>query len=122
MAPSLEREARAKLTVRAQTEAINVFAKNLEGLLSARPVRGARVLALDPGYRTGCKVAVMDETGKLLDHGVVYPTKPRHVAGTKRELASPRQKDGVNTIVIGNGTASRETEEVVSEFIAEQAP
>lgn len=88
MAPSLEREARAKLTVRAQTEAINVFAKNLEGLLSARPVRGARVLALDPGYRTGCKVAVMDETGKLLDHGVVYPTKPRHdVAGTKRELA-----------------------------------
>ena len=123
MAPSLEREARAKLTVRAQTEAINVFAKNLEGLLSARPVRGARVLALDPGYRTGCKVAVMDETGKLLDHGVVYPTKPRHdVAGTKRELARLVKKDDVNTIVIGNGTASRETEEVVSEFIAEQAP
>lgn len=123
MAPSLEREARAKLTARAQTEAINVFAKNLEGLLSARPVRGARVLALDPGYRTGCKVAVMDETGKLLDHGVVYPTKPRHdVAGTKRELARLVKKDGVNTIVIGNGTASRETEEVVSEFIAEQAP
>lgn len=122
MAPSLEREARAKLTVRAQTEAINVFAKNLEGLLSARPVRGARVLALDPGYRTGCKVAVMDETGKLLDHGVVYPTKPRHdVAGTKRELARLVKKDSVNTIVIGNGTASRETEEVVSEFIAEQA-
>ena len=123
MAPSLEREARAKLTVRAQTDAINVFAKNLEGLLSARPVRGARVLALDPGYRTGCKVAVMDETGKLLDHGVVYPTKPRHdVAGTKRELARLVKKDKVNTIVIGNGTASRETEEVVSEFIAEQAP
>lgn len=123
MAPSLEREARAKLTVRAQTEAINVFAKNLEGLLSARPVRGARVLVLDPGYRTGCKVAVMDETGKLLDHGVVYPTKPRHdVAGTKRELARLVKKDGVNTVVIGNGTASRETEEVVSEFIAEQAP
>ena len=123
MAPSLEREARAKLTVRAQTEAINVFAKNLEGLLSARPVRGARVLALDPGYRTGCKVAVMDETGKLLDHGVVYPTKPRHdVAGTKRELARLVKKNGVNTIVIGNGTASRETEEVVSEFITEQAP
>ena len=123
MAPSLEREARAKLTVRAQTEAINVFAKNLEGLLSARPVRGARVLALDPGYRTGCKIAVMDETGKLLDHSVVYPTKPRgDVAGTKRELARLVKKDRVNTIVIGNGTASRETEEVVSEFIAEQAP
>ena len=69
MAPSLEREVRAKLTVRAQTDAIKVFAKNLEGLLSARPVRGARIIALDPGYRTGCKVAVLDETGKLLDHG-----------------------------------------------------
>ena len=123
MAPSLEREARAKLTVRAQTDAIGIFAKNLEGLLSARPVHGARVLALDPGYRTGCKIAVMDETGKLLDHSVVYPTKPRaDVAGTKRELARLVKKDQVNTIVIGNGTASRETEEVVSEFIAEEAP
>ena len=124
MAPSLEREARAKLTVRAQTEAISVFAKNLEGLLSARPVRGARVLALDPGYRTGCKVAVMDETGKLLDHGVVYPTKPRHdVAGTKRELARLVKKDSVNTIVIGNGTVQpRRPRKFVSEFIAEQAP
>lgn len=123
MAPSLEREARSDLTARAQADAIDVFAKNLEGLLSARPVRGARVLALDPGYRTGCKVAVIDEFGKLLDHGVVYPTKPRHdVAGTKRELARLVSKDRVNTIVIGNGTASRETEEVVSEFISGQAP
>ncbi|HJG36739.1 Tex family protein [Enorma phocaeensis] len=123
MAPSLERELRAKLTVRAQTDAIKVFGKNLESLLSARPVRGARVIALDPGFRTGCKVAVLDETGKLLDHGVVYPTKPRHdVAGTKRELARLVKKHRINTIVIGNGTASRETEEVVSEFIAEQAP
>ena len=123
MAPSLEREARAKLTVRAQTDAIKVFAKNVESLLSARPVRGARIISLDPGYRTGCKVAVLDETGKLLDHGVVYPTKPRHdVAGTKRELRRLAQKYAINTIVIGNGTASRETEEVVSEFIAESAP
>ncbi|WP_288737627.1 Tex family protein [uncultured Enorma sp.] len=123
MAPSLERELRAKLTVRAQTEAIKVFGKNLESLLSARPVRGARIIALDPGYRTGCKVAVLDETGKLLDHGVVYPTPPRRdVAGTKRELARLVKRYGINTIVIGNGTASRETEEVVSEFIAEQAP
>ncbi len=123
MAPSLEREVRAKLTVRAQMDAIKVFAKNVESLLSARPVRGARVVALDPGYRTGCKVAVLDETGKLLDHGVVYPTKPRHdVAGTKRELARLVKKYAINTIVIGNGTASRETEEVVSEFIAESAP
>ena len=123
MAPSLVREARAKLTVRAQTDAIRVFAKNAESLLSARPVRGARIVALDPGYRTGCKVAVLDETGKLLDHGVVYPTKPRHdVAGTKRELARLVGRYDINTIVIGNGTASRETEEVVSEFIAESAP
>ncbi len=123
MAPSLEREVRARLTVRAQTDAISVFAKNLESLLSARPVRGARVIALDPGFRTGCKMAVLDETGRLLDHGVVYPTKPRHdVEGTKRELARLVAKHGVNTIVIGNGTASRETEEVVSELIAESAP
>ncbi len=123
MAPSLEREARAKLTVRAQMDAIKVFAKNLEGLLSARPVHGARIISLDPGYRTGCKVAVLDETGKLLDHGVVYPTPPRRdVAGTKRELARLAKCYRINTIVIGNGTASRETEEVVSEFIAEQAP
>ncbi len=123
MAPSLERELRARLTVRAQTEAIRVFAKNLESLLSARPVRGARIISLDPGYRTGCKVAVLDETGKLLDHGVVYPTPPRRdVAGTKRELARLTKRYGINTIVIGNGTASRETEEVVSDFIAEQAP
>ena len=123
MAPSLEREVRAKLTVRAQTDAIKVFAKNLESLLSARPVRGARIISLDPGYRTGCKVAVLDETGKLLDHGVVYPTKPRHdVAGTKRELRRLAEKYAINTIVIGNGTASRETEGVVSEFIAESAP
>ena len=123
MAPSLERELRAKLTVRAQTDAIKVFAKNLEGLLSARPVRGARIIALDPGYRTGCKVAVLDETGKLLDHGVVYPTPPRRdVAGTRRELARLIGRYRINTIVIGNGTASRETEEVVSDFIAAEAP
>ena len=123
MAPSLERELRAKLTVRAQTDAIKVFAKNLESLLSARPVRGARVISLDPGYRTGCKVAVLDEYGILLDHGVVYPTPPRRdAAGTKRELARLVRKHRINTIVIGNGTASRETEAVVSEFIAESAP
>ena len=122
MAPSLEREVRAKLTVRAQTDAIGVFAKNVESLLSARPVRGARVIALDPGFRTGCKVAVLDEYGTLLDHGVVYPTVPRRdVAGTKRELARLVSRYDINTIVIGNGTASRETEEVVSEFIAESA-
>lgn len=123
MAPSLEREMRAKLTVRAQMDAIKVFGKNVEALLSQRPVRGARIIALDPGYRTGCKLAVLDEWGKLLDHGVVYPTKPRaDIAGTRRELARLVRIYNINTIVIGNGTASRETEEVVSDFIRDEAP
>ncbi|MDY2777766.1 MAG: Tex family protein [Collinsella sp.] len=123
MAPSLERELRVDLTVRAQLDAIKVFAKNTEGLLLQRPVRGARVIALDPGYRAGCKVAVLDEYGALLDHTILYPTPPRRdVAGTKRELARLVAKHDINTIVVGNGTASRETEEVVSAFIAESAP
>lgn len=120
MAPSLEREVRSTLTERAQTDAIAVFAKNTEALLSARPVRGARVIALDPGFRTGCKVAVLDEFGKLLDYATVYPTPPRSdVAGTKRKLAELIGRYRINTIAIGNGTASRETEQVVSDFIAE---
>ena len=123
MAPSLERELRASLTVRAQVDAIKIFAKNTEGLLLQRPVRGARVIALDPGYRAGCKVAVLDEYGKLLDHTILYPTPPRKdIAGTKRELGRLARKHHINTIVVGNGTASRETEEVVAEFIAESAP
>lgn len=120
MAPSLEREVRAALTERAETDAIAVFAKNTEALLSQRPVRGARIIALDPGYRTGCKVAVLDEFGKLLDYAIVYPTPPRSdVAGTKRKLGELAHHYNINTIVIGNGTASRETEEVVSAFISE---
>ena len=123
MAPSLERDLRVDLTVRAQMDAIKVFAKNTEGLLLQRPVRGVRVIALDPGYRAGCKVAVLDEYGTLLDHTILYPTPPRRdVAGTKRELARMTKKYRINTIVIGNGTASRETEDVVSEFISESAP
>ena len=123
MAPSLERELRVDLTMRAQEDAIKVFAKNTEGLLQQRPVRGARVIALDPGYRAGCKVAVLDEYGKLLDHTILYPTPPRRdVAGTKRELLRLTRKHRINTIVVGNGTASRETEEVVAAFIAESAP
>ena len=123
MAPSLERELRVDLTMRAQADAIKVFAKNTEGLLQQRPVRGARVIALDPGYRAGCKVAVLDEYGKLLDHTILYPTPPRRdIAGTKRELLRLTRKHRINTIVVGNGTASCETEEVVSAFIAESAP
>lgn len=120
MAPALERELRGELTERAQKDAIAVFAKNTESLLSQRPVKGARIIALDPGYRTGCKVAVLDEFGKLLDHTTVYPTPPRRdIAGTKRTLELLVRRHRINTIVIGNGTASRETEEVVSDFIAE---
>lgn len=123
MAPSLERGVRAELTERAQRDAIRVFAQNTRSLLLQRPVRGARIIALDPGYRTGCKVAVLDENGKLLDHTTVYPTPPRSdVAGTKRVLDELAKRHHTNTIVIGNGTGSRETEEVVSEFISELAP
>ena len=122
IAPSLERELRSELTERAQTDAIRVFAKNTESLLQQRPVKGARIIALDPGYRTGCKVAVLDEFGKLLDYTTVYPTPPRRdIEGTKRTLDSLVKRHRINTIVIGNGTASRETEEVVSEFIAQSS-
>lgn len=123
LAPSLEREMRNELTERAQEDAIKVFAKNTRSLLMQRPVRGARVIALDPGYRTGCKVAVLDETGKLLDFTTVYPTPPRNdVRGTERTLERLVEEHGANTIVIGNGTGSRETEEVVSEFIQRRKP
>ncbi len=123
IAPAIEREMRAELTKRAEQDAIRVFAKNTESLLSQRPVRGARVIALDPGYRTGCKVAVLDEFGMLLDYTTVYPTPPRSdIEGTKRTLGKLKSKHRANTIVIGNGTGSRETEEVVSAFINEQAP
>lgn len=122
IAPSLERELRSELTERAQADAIRVFAKNTESLLQQRPVKGARIIALDPGYRTGCKVAVLDEFGKLLDYTTVYPTPPRRdVEGTKRTLDSLVKRHRINTIVIGNGTASRETEEVVSEFITQSS-
>ncbi|MDO5023762.1 Tex family protein [Slackia piriformis] len=122
IAPSLERELRSELTERAQADAIRVFAKNTESLLQQRPVKGARTIALDPGYRTGCKVAVLDEFGKLLDYTTVYPTPPRRdIEGTKRTLDSLVKRHRINTIVIGNGTASRETEEVVSEFIAQSS-
>lgn len=119
-APSLERELRAELSIRAEDDAVRVFARNTESLLMQRPVRGARVVALDPGYRTGCKVAVLDEFGKLLEHTVVYPTPPRNdVAGAKRTLAALVRRHHANTVVIGNGTGSRETEEMVSQLIAE---
>ena len=119
IAPSVERDLRAELTERAETDAIRVFAKNTENLLQQRPVRGARIIALDPGYRTGCKVAVLDEYGKLLDHTTVYPTPPRPQGKeTQAQLAAYVEKHRINVIVIGNGTGSRETEEVVADYIA----
>jgi uncharacterized protein len=118
IAPALERETRAALTERAETDAIRVFAQNTESLLMTPPVRGARILAIDPGYRTGCKIAVLSETGKLLDYTTIYPTAPKNdVAGSEKTLQRLIEKHGVNVLVIGNGTASRETEEVVAGFI-----
>lgn len=118
MAPSIEREMRNLLTERAEAEAVKIFAKNTENLLMAPPVRGKKVIAIDPGYRTGCKVAVLDETGKLKAYTTVYPTEPKNdVAGTEATLKKIVDKFHTDIIVVGNGTASRETEEVVAGFI-----
>lgn len=118
IAPSIEREMRNLLTERAEEEAVKIFAKNTEKLLMTPPVKDARVLAIDPGYRTGCKVAVLNETGKLLAYTTIYPTKPKEdIAGTEKIFDKILEKFHINTIVIGNGTASRETEEVVAGYI-----
>ncbi len=118
MAPASERELRNMLTERAEAEAVKVFAKNTEKLLMVPPVKGARIISIDPGYRTGCKVAVLNETGKLLAYTTVFPTEPKKdIKGTEAVLGKLVDKFRINTIVIGNGTASRETEEVVADFI-----
>ncbi|HEY8363131.1 MAG TPA: Tex family protein [Tissierellaceae bacterium] len=118
--PSLEREIRSSLTERAEEEAIKVFGLNLRPLLMQPPIKGKTVMGIDPGYRTGCKVAVVDETGKLLDYTTVYPTEPQNqVEETKEELKRLINKHSVDIIAIGNGTASRETEMVVADMIKE---
>ena len=118
MAPSVEREMRNLLTERAEKEAVKVFAKNTEKLLMVPPVKNARIISIDPGYRTGCKVAVLNETGKLLAYTTIYPTEPKNdVAGTEKTLLKLIEKYNSNVIVIGNGTASRETEGIVANFI-----
>ncbi|MBQ4649497.1 MAG: RNA-binding transcriptional accessory protein [Firmicutes bacterium] len=118
MAPSIEREMRNLLTERAEAEAVKIFAKNTESLLMTPPVRGKKVIAIDPGYRTGCKVAVLDETGKLKGYSTIYPTEPKNdIAGTEATLKKIVEKYKTDIIVVGNGTASRETEEVVANFI-----
>ena len=118
MAPSIEREMRNLLTERAEAEAVKIFAKNTESLLMTPPVKGKRIIAIDPGYRTGCKVAVLDETGKLKAYTTIYPTEPKNdIKGTETVLKKIVEKYHTDIIVIGNGTASRETEEVVANFI-----
>ena len=121
IAPSIEREVRAMLTEVAEEQAIKVFAKNLKQLLLQPPIKGRTVLAVDPAYRTGCKVAVIDETGKVLDITVTYPTPPlSKTVEAKRIINGLIDRHGVNLIVIGNGTASRETELFIAELIGER--
>lgn len=116
--PSIEREIRSTLTERAEEEAINVFALNLKPLLMQPPIRGKVVMGIDPGFRTGCKVAIVDDTGKLLSTTTVYPTEPqKKIEETKKELKNLIDKYDVNIIAIGNGTASRETELVVADLV-----
>jgi uncharacterized protein len=118
--PSLEREIRRDLTDRAHEHAVQVFARNLRGLLMQPPLRGKRVLAVDPGLRTGCKLAALDETGAVLEEAVIYPHPPqKRTAEAKRKLEQLVRKHQTPVIAIGNGTACRETEQVVSDLIAE---
>ena len=116
--PSIDREIRTDLTEKAEEQAIKVFGKNAKQLLLGAPLKGLTVLGFDPAYRTGCKLAVIDETGKVLDTGVVYPTEPQNdIEGATRELIRLIKKDNINMVAIGNGTASRESEMFVSDVI-----
>ena len=109
--PSLDREIRSDLTEKADKQAIEVFGKNAKQLLLGSPLKGLTVLGFDPAYRTGCKLAVIDETGKVLDTAVIYPTEPQNdIEGAEKELIKLIAKDDINMIAIGNGTASRESE------------
>ncbi|MDK2868266.1 MAG: protein Tex [Clostridiales bacterium] len=120
ISPSIEREVRNSLTERAEEEAIQVFGKNTKSLLLIAPVKDVRILAIDPSFRTGCKLAVLDETGKLLEYATVYPNEPQNkVAEAQKKMRALIEKYDVNIIPIGNGTASRETEKVVADMIAE---
>ncbi len=118
--PSLEREIRSELTERAETAAIQLFGKNMNGLLMQPPVTGQRVLGIDPAYRTGCKLTVVDETGKLLDAATIYPVPPQNEfvksAAITKEFV---KKHHVTAVAIGNGTGSRETEQFVASLIPE---
>lgn len=118
--PSIEREIRSELTDTAAENAMKVFATNLKQLLMQPPVKGKTVLGLDPGYRTGCKVAVVDDTGKVLDTAVIYPTHSEaKIAQSKKKLLELIKKHNVDIISIGNGTASKETEMFAADAIKE---
>ena len=118
--PSIDREIRSDLTEKAEEKAIKVFGQNAKQLLLGAPIKGKTVMGFDPAYRTGCKIAVIDETGKVLDIATVYPTAPQNdVEGAKKELLKLIEKDNVNMIAIGNGTASRESEAFVADMIKE---
>ncbi|MGV8146880.1 MAG: Tex family protein [Alkaliphilus sp.] len=120
ISPSIEREIRSNLTERAQEEAIKVFAKNTKPLFLTPPVKNAKVLAVDPSFRTGCKLAVIDGTGKLLDYATIYPNAPQHrVEESKKTMKKFIEKYDIDIIPIGNGTASRETELIVADMITE---
>ncbi len=116
--PSLEREIRSALTEDASEKALTVFSDNLKNLLLCPPIKGHTVLGYDPGYRTGCKLAVVDPTGKVLDHAVIYPTKPREdLDGSEKTVLSLVRKWGVEIVAIGNGTASKESEIFIADLI-----
>ncbi|NRS19876.1 RNA-binding transcriptional accessory protein [Brevibacillus sp. HB1.4B] len=120
IAPSIEREVRAELTEAAEERAIHIFAENLRNLLLQPPVKGKVVLGVDPAFRTGCKLAVVDETGKLLEVAVVYPTPPANkVAEATLKVKQLIETYGVTVVAIGNGTASRETEQFIATLLKE---
>ena len=120
IAPSIERDIRSSLTEKAEDEAIKIFGKNLTQLLMQPPVAGRVVLGWDPAFRTGCKLAVVDETGKVLDTKVIFPTAPQNkVAESKKVLKELIKKYNISLISLGNGTASRESEAVIVELIKE---
>ncbi|MBO7333689.1 MAG: RNA-binding transcriptional accessory protein, partial [Lachnospiraceae bacterium] len=120
IAPAIEREIRNELTEKAEDGAISVFGKNLEQLLMAPPIAGKVVLGWDPAFRTGCKLAVVDATGKVLDTKVIYPTAPQNkIDEAKAEVKKLVKKYGINLISLGNGTASRESEQVIVDIIKE---
>lgn len=118
--PSIDREIRADLTQKADEQAIKVFGKNAKQLLLASPIKGKTVIGFDPAYRTGCKIAVIDETGKVLETTTIYPTEPQNdVEGAKKDLIRLISQYNADVFAIGNGTASRESESFVSDIIKE---